>query len=79
LYGGSKLFGLAEERTFRIACYILIAAAAIIGIATLLMQVPLHWGLLHQAGALVVFGFAVANWRGFYGEYTHGTMIAERE
>jgi len=41
--------------------------------------VPLHWGLLHQAGALVVFGFAVANWRGFYGEYPHGTMIAERD
>ena len=52
---------------------------AAIGIATLLMQVPLHWGLLHQAGALVVFGFAVANWRGFYGEYPHGTMIAERD
>jgi cytochrome c oxidase assembly protein subunit 15 len=27
----------------------------------------------------VVFGFAVANWRGFYGEYPHGTMIAERD
>ncbi|MBY5401903.1 sulfite exporter TauE/SafE family protein [Rhizobium leguminosarum] len=35
LYGGSKLFGLAEERTFRIACYILIAAAAIIGMPLL--------------------------------------------
>jgi cytochrome c oxidase assembly protein subunit 15 len=45
----------------------------------LLLQVPLHWGLLHQAGALVVFGFAVANWRGFYGEYPHETMIAERD
>ncbi|PDT30165.1 hypothetical protein CO660_08825 [Rhizobium sp. L9] len=35
LYGGSKLFGLAEERTFRIACYMLIAAAAIIGMPLL--------------------------------------------
>ncbi len=35
LYGGSKLFGLAEERTFRIACYVLIAAAAIIGMPLL--------------------------------------------
>lgn len=35
LYGGSKLFGLAEERTFRIACYTLIAASAIIGMPLL--------------------------------------------
>ncbi|MDF0699012.1 sulfite exporter TauE/SafE family protein [Rhizobium sp. MC63] len=40
LYGGSKLFGLAKERTFRIACYVLIAAAAIIGM-------PLLDGSLH--------------------------------
>jgi cytochrome c oxidase assembly protein subunit 15 len=59
--------------------FALVTLQAAIGIATLLMQVPLHWGLLHQAGALVVFGFAVANWRGFYGEYPHGTMIAERD
>lgn len=35
LYGGSKLFGLAEERTFRIACYVLIGVAAIVGMPLL--------------------------------------------
>ncbi|MBX4874479.1 COX15/CtaA family protein [Rhizobium bangladeshense] len=59
--------------------FVLVTVQAAIGIVTLLMQVPLHWGLLHQAGALVVFGFAVANWRGFYGEYPHETMISERD
>ncbi|MBB5663461.1 COX15/CtaA family protein [Rhizobium leguminosarum] len=61
-----------------VVLFSLVTLQAAIGIATLLMQVPLHWGLLHQAGALVVFGFAIANWRGFYGEYPHATAIAER-
>jgi cytochrome c oxidase assembly protein subunit 15 len=58
---------------------VLVTVQATIGIATLLLHVPLHWGLLHQAGALVVFGFAIANWRGFHGEYPRETMIAERD
>ncbi len=48
---------------------LLVLAQAGIGIATLLMQVPLHWGLAHQAGALVVLGFAAAHWRGTKGAY----------
>ena len=40
------------------------------------MQVPLHLALMHQAGALIVFGFAIANWRGFYGEMPRQTEIA---
>ncbi len=32
-------------------------------------QVPLGWALAHQGGALIVLGFAMAHWRGFYGEY----------
>ena len=31
LWGGSKLFGFAKESTFRVTCYILIAASAIGG------------------------------------------------
>ncbi|WP_018859832.1 COX15/CtaA family protein [Rhizobium sp. 42MFCr.1] len=62
-----------------VVLFVLVTIQAAIGIATLLLQVPLHWGLLHQAGALVVFGFAIANWRGFYGEYPRETMIAERD
>jgi cytochrome c oxidase assembly protein subunit 15 len=48
---------------------VLVLIQAGLGILTLLMQVPLHLALAHQAGALIVFGFAIANWRGFYGEY----------
>ncbi len=53
----------------------LVLCQAGLGIATLLMQVPLHLALAHQGGALVVFGFAVANWRGFYGEYPRDTTV----
>lgn len=35
LYGGSLLFGLAKESTFRVMCYVLIGAAAIIGMPML--------------------------------------------
>lgn len=62
-----------------VVLFALVTIQAAIGITTLLLEVPLHWGLLHQAGALVVFGFAVANWRGYYGEYPHATVIAERD
>jgi cytochrome c oxidase assembly protein subunit 15 len=62
-----------------VVLFVLVTVQATIGIATLLLHVPLHWGLLHQAGALVVFGFAIANWRGFHGEYPRETMIAERD
>jgi cytochrome c oxidase assembly protein subunit 15 len=62
-----------------VVLFALVTIQAAIGITTLLLEVPLHWGLLHQAGALVVFGFAVANWRGYYGEYPRATAIAERD
>jgi len=52
-----------------VVLFLLVTVQAAIGIVTLVMQVPLHWALLHQGGALVVLGFAVAHWRGFYGEY----------
>ncbi|MEO0329588.1 MAG: heme A synthase, partial [Pseudomonadota bacterium] len=35
----------------------------------LVLQVPLSWALLHQGGAVVVLGFAVAHWRGIKGSY----------
>ncbi|MCT7662487.1 COX15/CtaA family protein [Shinella kummerowiae] len=47
----------------------LVCLQATIGILTLIWQVPLGWALAHQGGALVVLGFAMAHWRGFYGEY----------
>ncbi|OHV76356.1 COX15/CtaA family protein [Rhizobium sp. LCM 4573] len=56
----------------------LICLQAGIGIATLLTQVHLHVALLHQAGALVVLGFAIAHWRGFVGEYPAEAKIEVR-
>jgi cytochrome c oxidase assembly protein subunit 15 len=52
---------------------------AILGISTLLLHVPLDLALAHQAGALIVFGFAIANWRGFYGELPRQTSIVVRD
>ena len=43
---------------------VLTLAQAAVGVVTLLLQVPLDWGLYHQGGALVVLGFAIAHWRG---------------
>lgn len=47
----------------------LVCLQATIGILTLVWQVPLVWALAHQGGALIVLGFAIAHWRGFYGEF----------
>ena len=47
----------------------LVVIQAVIGIATLVMQVPLGWALLHQGGAVVVLGLAVAHWRALVGPY----------
>ncbi len=49
--------------------FALVCLQAGIGIVTLVLQVPIGWGVLHQGGALVVLGFAIAHWRGFVGEY----------
>ncbi|MGI9350723.1 MAG: COX15/CtaA family protein [Rhizobiaceae bacterium] len=40
-----------------------------IGIVTLVLQVPMSWALFHQAGAIVLLGFAIAHWRGIKGAY----------
>ena len=56
----------------------LVLIQAAIGIATLMMQVPLHLALLHQGFALVVLGFAAAHWRGTKGAYPLPTDIAVR-
>ncbi|ESY42122.1 COX15/CtaA family protein [Mesorhizobium sp. RSR380A] len=49
--------------------FLLVLVQASIGIGTLLMQVPLHMALTHQAFALVLLGFAAAHWRGNKGAY----------
>ena len=42
---------------------VLAIAQALIGIATLVMQVPLGWALAHQAGAIILLAAAVIHWR----------------
>ena len=42
---------------------LLVSAQALIGIATLVTQVPLGLALAHQLGAIVVLGAAVIHWR----------------
>jgi cytochrome c oxidase assembly protein subunit 15 len=49
-----------------------------IGIATLLLQVPLDVALTHQAVALVVLGFAAAHWRATKGSYPLPTDVEIR-
>lgn len=56
----------------------LICLQALIGILTLIWQVPLGWALAHQGGALVVLGFAIAHWRAFAGEYPKDARIEVR-
>lgn len=56
------------RRTLALIGLVLVQAA--IGIVTLLLMVPIHWGLAHQAFALVVLAFAVAHWRACRGAYT---------
>ena len=60
-----------------IVLFLLVTIQAGLGIAALLTQVDLHAALTHQAGALVVLGFAIAHWRGFIGEYPRETMAAK--
>lgn len=54
---------------------VLVLTQAAIGITTLLMQVPMGLGLLHQGFAIVILGFAVAHWRATKGAYPLPTEI----
>jgi len=45
----------------------LVLAQALVGIVTLVMEVPLFWALVHQALAFFTLAFAVAHWRAMVG------------
>jgi heme a synthase len=61
-----------------IVLFLLVTLQAAIGIATLVLQVPLHLALTHQAVALVLLGFAAAHWRGTKGSYPQESSILVR-
>ena len=69
--------------------FVLVCLQAVLGITTLVLagittdadpvaHLPIGWALAHQGCALLVLGFAVAHWRGFFGEYPRPTDIAVR-
>jgi cytochrome c oxidase assembly protein subunit 15 len=62
-----------------VVLFALVSIQAAIGIVTLITQVPLHAGLTHQGGALVVLAFAIAHWRGFYGELPKPLALEVRD
>jgi len=53
----------------------MVTVQALIGIVVIVTQVPVSWALAHQGWAVLVLGFAVAHWRGFYGAYPLETRI----
>ncbi len=57
---------------------LLVALQATIGITTLLMQVPISLGLLHQGFAIVILGFSVAHWRATKGSYPLETEVVRQ-
>ena len=56
----------------------LVTIQGLLGITTLVLQVPIAWALAHQTGAIIVLGFAVAHWRGFHGSYALPVVSPER-
>lgn len=57
---------------------LLVLAQAAAGIITLVMQVPLHWALAHQALAVIFLAASVAHWRGLKGPYSKITDLQLR-
>ena len=45
---------------------VLVSLQAALGIVTLLLQVPLNWALLHQAGAIILLGYSIIHWRSLH-------------
>ncbi|MFK7901394.1 MAG: COX15/CtaA family protein, partial [Nitratireductor sp.] len=56
----------------------LVLAQALVGIITLLMQVPIDWALVHQGLAVIFLASCVAHLRGFYGAYPAVTNLEIR-
>lgn len=60
LSGRSRFDDIAISRSFKLIG-MMIVIQLVLGIATLLLQVPVWLGALHQAGALVLFSFMLMN------------------
>lgn len=64
------------NRSIIILLLVLVQAGA--GIITLVMQVPLHWALTHQALAVIFLAATIAHWRGLKGPYSKITDLQLR-
>ncbi|MGB7334314.1 MAG: COX15/CtaA family protein [Salaquimonas sp.] len=53
-------------------------AQVIVGVTTLMLQVPLYWALAHQAVAVVLLATVIAHWRGLVGPYAPVTKLEVR-
>ncbi|RFC62901.1 heme A synthase [Fulvimarina endophytica] len=53
-----------------------VVCQAMVGIVTLLLVVPISWGLLHQFGGVAVLALAVIHARGLIGEYPRPERVA---
>lgn len=60
----TRCSGSAHARR-AILLFVLVSLQAVVGIVTLLLQVPFSWALLHQFGGVVLLAFATAHWRAF--------------
>jgi len=68
----------APHKLRTVLMLLVVTAQVIIGIVTLVLQVPLHWALVHQAMAVLLLALAVAHWRGIIGPYPPVTDIEVR-
>ncbi len=59
--------------------FVAVTIQAAIGIVTLVLQVPIGWALLHQAGAAVLLAICIAHWRGLRGSYPFQTAIVRAD
>jgi cytochrome c oxidase assembly protein subunit 15 len=55
---------------------LLILGQTVLGILTLVLQVPLNWALIHQGGAIILLGYGIANWRALHSGYA---LITENQ
>lgn len=58
--------------------FLIVSVQAIIGIITLVLQVPLNWALAHQGVAIILLAATVAHFRGLYGGYPPVTALEVR-
>ena len=69
-----------QPHKFRTLVILIVTLNQVIaGIATILLEVPLHWALIHQGLAVILLAAVVAHWRGLVGPYAPVTSLEIRD